>query len=47
MGDPVEKLKETEAFQKLDGRVNWAMVAIFGTVGILIVVALVKNGVLA
>jgi hypothetical protein len=47
MTDPVEKLKETETFQKLDGKVNWAMVAVFGTVGVLVVVALVRNTVLA
>lgn len=47
MRDPIEKLQESETFQHLDQRLNWAMVTIFGVVAILIVVAVVKNVLLA
>lgn len=47
MRDPIEKLQENPAFQKVDAKVNWSMAMIFGTVALLVVVALVKNVVLA
>lgn len=43
MQDPIEKMQETETFQRLDERLNWAMVTVFGVVGLLIAVAIVKN----
>jgi tetrahydromethanopterin S-methyltransferase subunit G len=43
MQDPVEKLKETETFQKLDRKVEWSQAVLFGTVILLVVVAVGKQ----
>ncbi|WP_200342102.1 hypothetical protein [Rhodovibrio sodomensis] len=43
MQDPIEKLQETEAFQKLDQKVDWAQVTLFSTVAVLVVIAVAKN----
>jgi hypothetical protein len=43
MQDPIEKLQETETFQKLDRKVDWAQVTLFSTVAILVVIAVGKN----
>lgn len=47
MQDPIEKLQNTATFKKLDERVNWAQLVLFGTAGLLIVVAVVKNVLIA
>lgn len=43
MQDPIEKLQESETFQKLDRKVEWAQVTLFSTVALLILVAVTKN----
>ncbi|WP_153242365.1 hypothetical protein [Ferruginivarius sediminum] len=43
MQDPVEMVKRTETFRKLDQKVNWAMVTIFGTVTVLVIYAVAEN----
>ncbi|WP_156092542.1 hypothetical protein [Rhodovibrio salinarum] len=43
MQDPIEKLQESETFQKLDQKVEWAQVTLFSTVALLVLVALGKN----
>ncbi len=45
MADPIEKLQSTETFKKIDRKVNWAQVILFGTAALLVVVAVVKNAV--
>lgn len=47
MQDPIEKLQQNETFKKVDEKVNWAQVVLFGTTGVLIVIAIAKNGLLA
>jgi hypothetical protein len=43
MRDPIEKLQETQTFQKLDRKVDWAQVTLFSTVALLVAVAVTKN----
>lgn len=47
MPNPIEKLQQTETFKKVDEKVNWAQVVLFGTAAVLVVVAIAKNVVLA
>lgn len=47
MQDPIEKLQQNETFKKVDAKVNWAQVVLFGTAGLLMVVAVAKNVLLA
>jgi hypothetical protein len=43
MQDPIEKLQESETFQKIDRKVDWAQVTLFSTVALLVLVAVSKN----
>jgi len=47
MQDPIEKLQSTDTFKRVDARVNWASIVVFGTAALLVVVAIVKNTLLA
>jgi hypothetical protein len=43
MQDPIETLQESETFQKLDRKVDWAQVTLFSTVALLVLVAVTRN----